>query len=91
MNKFEYKLVFESEQQANDILSAATEGLKSWQYDIHVIGKHTKRSGWDEETETYTIEDELAGWHVDVLSRVELVIDATFKVEPNNPIHEFMR
>lgn len=91
MNKFEYKLVFESKQQANDVLSEATEGLKSWQYDIHTIGKHTKREGWDEETETYTIEEEVAGWHVDVLSRVELVIDATFKVEPNNPIHEFMR
>lgn len=29
------------------------------------------------------------GWHVDIVSRVELEFDPAFLVEPKNPIHEF--
>lgn len=29
------------------------------------------------------------GWHVDIVSSVELEFDPLFLVDPKNPIHEF--
>jgi len=84
-----YKLKFDNEAQAIAAVSAATAGRPSYNYSIKVIGIH-KEYEYDEtdpEAEpTVTVFD---GWHVDIVSRVELEFDPLFLVEPKNPIHSF--
>lgn len=84
-----YKLLFDSEEQAVAAVSAATVGIPSYNYSIKVIGIH-KEYEYDEtdsEAEPTIIEHD--GWHVDIVSRVELEFAPVFLVEPKNPIHEF--
>ena len=84
-----YKLKFDNEAQAITAVSAATAGIQSYNYSIKVIGTH-KEYEYDEtdpEAEPTVIEFE--GWHVDIVSRVELEFSEQFLVEPKNPIHSF--
>lgn len=84
-----YKLKFDNEAQATNAVETATAGFKPWDYDVKVIGVH-KEYEYDEtdpEAEpTVTVFD---GWHVDIVSSVELEFDPLFLVDPKNPIHEF--
>lgn len=89
--KFEYKLRFTNETEANNAISLATEGVKPYLYDVKVIGIHTDYGDYNEETEQYDTVVVFEGWHVDVVSSVELSFDAAFIVEPKNPIHEFAK
>lgn len=82
-----YKLKFDNEAQAKSAVDMATNGLKTWDYDVKVIGIHKEYEYADPEAEPTVIEYD--GWHVDIVSRVELVFDPVFLVEPKNPIHEF--
>ena len=82
-----YKLKFDNEAQAIAAVSAATAGIPSYNYSIKVIGIHKEYEYDDPESEPTVTEFD--GWHVDIVSRVELVFDPLFLVEPKNPIHNF--
>lgn len=82
-----YKLKFDNEAQAIAAVSAATADTPSYNYSIKVIGIHKEYEYADPEAEPTVTE--LDGWHVDIVSRVELVFDLAFLVEPKNPIHNF--
>ena len=82
-----YKLKFDNEAQAIAAVSAATAGIPSYNYSIKVIGTHKEYEYDDPEAEPTVIEFE--GWHVDIVSRVELEFAPVFLVEPRNPIHNF--
>lgn len=82
-----YKLKFDNEAQAFAAVSASTAGIPSYNYSIKVIGIHKKYEYADPEAEPTVTEFD--GWHVDIVSRVELVFDPVFLVEPKNPIHNF--
>ncbi len=82
-----YKLKFDNEAQSIAAISATTVGIPSYNYSIKTIGIHKEYDETDPEAEpTVTVFD---GWHVDIVSRVELVFDPVFLVEPENPIHSF--
>lgn len=82
-----YKLKFDNEAQSIATVSASTAGIPSYNYSIKVIGIHKEYEYADPEAEP--IVTEFDGWHVDIVSRVELVFDPVFLVEPKNPIHVF--
>lgn len=82
-----YKLKFDNEAQAIAAVSAAAEGIPSYNYSIKTIGIHKEYEYADPEAEPVVIEHE--GWHVDIVSRVELEFSEQFLVEPKNPIHSF--
>ena len=84
-----YKLKFDNEYQSNAAVEVATSGLKPWDYDVKVIGIHKEYLGNETDPEAEPIVTVFDGWHVDIVSRVELVFDPVFLVEPKNPIHEF--
>ena len=82
-----YKLKFDNEAQAIAAVSAATAGIPSYNYSIKVIGIHKEYKYDDPEAEPTVIEFD--GWHVDIVSRVDLAFDPVFLVEPENSMHEF--
>ena len=82
-----YKLKFDNEAQSIAAVSAATAGIPSYNYSTKVIGIHKEYEYDDPEAEPTVTEFD--GWHVDIVSRVELVFDPLFLVEPKNPIHNF--
>ena len=82
-----YKLKFDNEAQAIAAVSAATASTPSYNYSTKVIGIHKEYEYADPEAEPTVTEFD--GWHVDIVSRVELVFDPVFLVEPKNPIHNF--
>lgn len=84
-----YKLKFDNEAQATHAVETATAGLNSWDYDVKVIGVHKEYTAADDDPEAEPAVIVFDGWHVDVVSRVELEFDPVFLVEPKNPIHEF--
>ena len=84
-----YKLKFDNEAQSIAAVSAATASIPSYNYSIKVIGIHKEYEYDETNPEAEPTVTEFDGWHVDIVSRVELVFDPVFLVEPNNPIHEF--
>ena len=84
-----YKLKFDNEAQAQAAIEMSTNGLKPWDYDVKVIGVHKEYAVNEDDPEAEPIVTVFDGWHVDIVSRVELVFDPVFLVEPNNPIHNF--
>lgn len=86
---FSYKLKFVNEAQAITAVSAATTGIPSYNYSIKVIGIHKEYEYDETDPEAEPIVTEFDGWHVDIVSRVKLVFDPLFLVDPKNPIHSF--
>ena len=82
-----YKLKFDNEGQASAVITSAIAGVKPYNYSIKTIGIHKEYEYVDPEAEPIVIEFE--GWHVDIVSRVELEFAPVFLVEPRNPIHNF--
>ena len=82
-----YKLKFDNEAQSIATVSASTAGIPSYNYSIKVIGIHKEYDETDPEAEPTVIEYD--GWHVDIVSRVELEFEPVFLVEPKNPIPSF--
>lgn len=82
-----YKLKFVNEAQAFAAVSAAVAGIPSYNYSTKVIGINKEYEYADPEAEPTVTEYD--GWHVDIVSRVELAFDPLFLVEPKNPIHNF--
>ena len=85
-----YKLKFDNEAQATHAVDAATDGLKPWDYDVKIIGIHKEYVGNETEPDAEPTVIVFDGWHVDIVSNVELEFDPLFLVEPKNPIHEFL-
>ena len=84
-----YKLKFDNEAQAQAAIEMSTSVLKPWDYDVKVIGVHKEYEYDETDPEAEPTVTEFDGWHVDIVSRVELVFDPVFLVEPKNPIHNF--
>ena len=84
-----YKLKFDNESQAIAAVSAATAGIPSYNYSVKVIGIHKEYEYDETDPEAEPTVIEYDGWHVDIVSRDELVFDPVFLVEPKNPIHNF--
>ena len=84
-----YKLKFDNETQAKAVVEVATNGLKTWDYDVKVIGIHKEYEYDETDPEAEPTVTEFDGWHVDIVSRVELAFDPVFLVEHKNPIHNF--
>lgn len=84
-----YKLKFDNEAQAFVAVNAATADIPSYNYSIKVIGIHKEYEYDETDLEAEPTVIEYDGWHVDIISRVELVFDPVFLVEPKNPIHTF--
>lgn len=84
-----YKLKFDNEAQAVVAVDAATAGIPSYNYSTKVIGIHKEYEYDETDPEAEPTVIEFDGWHVDIVSRVELVFDPVFLVEPKSPIHEF--
>ena len=84
-----YKLKFDNESQATAAVSAATAGIPSYNYSVKVIGIHKEYEYDETDPEAEPTVTEFEGWHVDIVSRVDLTFDPGFLVETKNPIHEF--
>jgi len=84
-----YKLKFDNEAQAKTAVELATSGLKPWDYDVKVIGVHKEYEYDETDPGAEPTVTEFDGWHVDIVSLVELEFDPMFLVDPRNPIHEF--
>ena len=84
-----YKLKFDNEAQAIAAVSTATTGIPSYNYSTKVIGIHKEYEYDETDPEAEPTVTEYEGWHVDIVSRVELEFAPVFLVEPKNPIHSF--
>lgn len=84
-----YKLKFDNEAQGTNAVETATAGLNSWDYDVKVIGVHKEYAVNEDDPEAEPEVTVFDGWHVDIVSSVELEFDPLFLVDPKNPIHEF--
>lgn len=84
-----YKLKFDNELQANAAISSAVLGVNPYNYSIKTIGIHKEYAVNEDDPEAEPEVTIFDGWHVDIVSRVELEFDPVFLVEPKNPIHEF--
>lgn len=84
-----YKLKFDDELQANAAISSAVSGVNPYNYSIKTIGIHREYEYDENDHEAEPIVTVFDGWHVDIVSRVELEFDPSFLVYPKNPIHEF--
>ena len=84
-----YRLKFDNEAQAISAVSAATAGIPSYNYSVKVIGIHKEYEYDETDPEAEPTVTVFEGWHVDIVSRVELVFDPVFLVDPKTPIHDF--
>lgn len=84
-----YKMKFADEAQADAVLAEALTGVQPWEYDKKTIGIHKTYVSDEENPEAEPTVTVYEGWHVDLVSRVELSFDPTYIVEPKNPIHQF--
>lgn len=87
---FDYKLRFETEEEANKIINEVTKGLHPSKYVIYVIGQ-IKEYIYDETDLTkppqVIIKDKR--WHVDIRLREENKILDAYVVTPEVPNHNF--
>ena len=84
-----YKLKFDNEAQAIAAVNAAVAGIPPYNYSIKTIGIHKEYEYDETEPEAEPTVTEFEGWHVDIVSRIELEFAPVFLVEPRNPIHSF--
>ena len=87
---FDYKLRFETEQQANDVIGQVTDDLHPSQYVRYDIGQF-KDYEYDEDNPdaepVVTIVNDK--WHVDLRLRTANDLLDEYIVEVNTPIHNF--
>lgn len=84
---FDYKLKFETEQQANDVINAVTDSLHESQYVRYDIGQ-IKRYDYDDNAQPIVtvISDK---WHVDLrLRQADESLDK-HTVNVKTPAHSF--
>lgn len=85
----DYKLVFDSESQADEVIEQVTGELHPKEYALHVIGLHTKQdwpNGEDEPPVTTQVSDK---WLVDLRLREPDESLDQYDVVVETPIHSF--
>ena len=86
----DYRLRFDDEQQANDVIEQVTNDLHPSQYVRYDIGqiKHYEYNEANPEAEpVVTIVSDK--WHVDVRLRADDTRLKQYQVFPDNPVHQF--
>lgn len=85
----DYKLVFNSEAQATDVIEQVTGDLHPKEFVLHVIGAHIKRewpNGEDQEPVVTLASDK---WLVDLRLREANDLLNPYDVVVKTPIHNF--
>lgn len=86
----DYKLVFDSEQQANDVIEQVTSSLHPSQYVVYVIGVHQKIEYDENDPEAEPVVTLLSDkWLVDMRLRTANDLLDEYNVEVETPIHSF--
>lgn len=86
----DYKLVFDSESQADEVIEQVTGGLHPKEYVLYVIGVHQKIEYNEDDPEAEPVVTLISDkWLVDMrLREANDVLDA-YNVEVETPIHSF--
>lgn len=86
----DYKLVFDSESQADDVIEQVTGELHPSQYVVHVIGVHQKVEYSKDDPDVEPVVTLLSDkWLVDMRLRVANNELNQYAVEVETPIHSF--
>lgn len=86
----DYKLVFDSEQQANDVIEQVTSNLHPSQYVVYVIGEHQNIEYDENDIEAEPILTLLSDkWLVDMRLREPNELLDKYNVVVETPIHSF--
>ena len=86
----DYKLVFDSESQASDIIEQVTGALHPSQYVVYVIGVHQKVEYDEDNPEAEPVVTLLSDkWLVDMRLRTANKLLNKYSVEVETPIHSF--
>jgi len=86
----DYKLVFNSESQADEVIEQVTADLHPSQYVVYVIGVHQKVEYNEDEPEAEPVITLLSDkWLVDMRLRTANKLLDKFNVEVETPIHSF--
>ena len=85
----DYKLVFDSESQANDVIGQVTSGLHPSQYVLYVIGIHKTYEYDLNDQDAPPVVTEHEGWHVDLRLREANKTLDSYSVVVETPIHSF--
>lgn len=86
----DYKLIFDSKQQSDNVIEQITKDLHPSQYVVYVIGAH-QRIDYDENNpETKPVVTKLSDkWLVDIRLRVANDLLDKYSVKVETPIHSF--
>ena len=86
----DYKLVFDSEQQANEVIEQVTGELHPSQYVVYVIGVHQKIEYSEDDPEAEPVVTIVSDkWLVDLRLREANELLDTYDVAVDTPIHSF--
>lgn len=86
----DYKLVFDSEQQADEVIEQATSSLHPSQYVVYVIGAHQKIEYDENNPESEPVVTLLSDkWLVDMRLREPNSLLDKYSVVVETPIHSF--
>lgn len=86
----DYKLVFDSEQQANDVIEKVTSSLHPSQYVVYVIGVHQRVEYDENNPEAEPVVTLLSDkWLVDMRLREPNSLLDKYSVVVETPIHSF--
>lgn len=86
----DYKLVFDSEQQANEVVEQVTSSLHPSQYVVYIIGEHQKIEYDENDIEAAPVVTLLSDkWLVDMRLREPNELLDKYSVVVETPIHSF--
>lgn len=86
----DYKLVFDSESQANEVIEQVTGELHPSQYVLYVIGVHQKIEYSEDDPEAEPFVTLLSDkWLVDMRLRTANKLLDNYSVDVETPIHSF--
>lgn len=86
----DYKLVFDSESQADEVIEKVTGDLHPSQYVVYVIGAHQKIEYDEDDPEAEPVITLLSDkWLVDMRLRTANKLLDKYSVEVETPIHSF--
>ena len=86
----DYKLVFDSDSQADDVVERVTADLHPSQYVLYVIGVHQKTEYDENDPEAEPVVTILSDkWLVDLRLRKANALLDVYSVEVDTPIHSF--
>lgn len=86
----DYKLVFDNESQANEVIEQVTGGIHPSQYVVYVIGVHQKIEYDEDDPEAEPVVTLLSDkWLVDMRLREANKLLDKYSVDVKTPIHSF--